>query len=171
MHYYLFTLISLLLLAGGCKKPDDKPEEPVLPPATQTGAYTFGCRVNGEVWVAKTKTLQLPLVVQYHAGELHIRARRYNNEADTEIDLTYFGGITGPGEYVIRTRFNAGKESQEATYYGTQDYNADTSGSGLLTITRLDTAAEIISGTFYFDAYSSKGDAVHLTDGRFDADF
>ena len=53
-RYAIALLITLPLLAAGCK--DDEPEvAPIdqLPPATRTGAYTFGCLVNGEARVAE----------------------------------------------------------------------------------------------------------------------
>ena len=40
------SIISLLFILASCKKDVDE-----LPPATQTGAHTFGAKVNGEFWV------------------------------------------------------------------------------------------------------------------------
>ncbi len=42
-------LLAALLSLSQCKKNDLTPEEQ-LPPETQTGANTFGCLVNGQVW-------------------------------------------------------------------------------------------------------------------------
>ena len=47
MKRLLLLLLPLALL--GCKKDDPKPEDQ-LPPATRTGANTFGCLVNGQAW-------------------------------------------------------------------------------------------------------------------------
>ena len=46
----LFLITSFVLLISSCKK--SKPSNPIdqLPPETQTGANTFGCLVNGEVF-------------------------------------------------------------------------------------------------------------------------
>ncbi len=41
----MILLLPLLLGLGGCKDDSDS-----LPPITQTGAYTFGCKINGKVW-------------------------------------------------------------------------------------------------------------------------
>ena len=48
----LFTVLFVCLLFS-CKKNSNKPFNPVdqLPAATQTGANTFGCLVNGQVVV------------------------------------------------------------------------------------------------------------------------
>ncbi|WP_162550068.1 hypothetical protein [Hymenobacter nivis] len=43
-----FLLLSLALLLG-CKKTEQAPADQ-LPPATQTGANTLGCLVNGQPW-------------------------------------------------------------------------------------------------------------------------
>jgi hypothetical protein len=48
-NFLLF--FSLTLLLGACELfPEAEPEN-VLPPITQEGANTFGCKVNGEVWL------------------------------------------------------------------------------------------------------------------------
>ena len=43
-------LLAALLGLSQCKKHDP---ESALPPATQTGASTFGCLVNGQAWTPK----------------------------------------------------------------------------------------------------------------------
>ena len=44
--------------------------------------------------------------------------------------------------------------------------------TGQLTITHFDQQKQIVSGTFYFDAVeTTKGDTVHVTDGRFDMNY
>lgn len=51
-RFPLIALLALLLLA--CKKDkasDPAPVQPKLPPATQTGANTFGCYVNGKPFI------------------------------------------------------------------------------------------------------------------------
>ena len=46
----LIVFTFLLLIASSCKKESNKDK---LPPATQTGENTFGCLVNGKVFVPK----------------------------------------------------------------------------------------------------------------------
>ncbi len=55
-----FTKIILLFFSlsgifASCKK-ESTPQDELskLPPATQTGANTFSCLVNGKAWVAQT---------------------------------------------------------------------------------------------------------------------
>ncbi|MBQ0767738.1 MAG: hypothetical protein KBT58_00490, partial [Bizionia sp.] len=47
----LLLAFALLLIVSNCNKnDDDQPTNPIdqLPPATQTGANTFGCLLDGE---------------------------------------------------------------------------------------------------------------------------
>jgi hypothetical protein len=56
----LLLLVSLLFLQGSCKKETDRCPTYKLPPATQTGANTFGCLVNDVVFVPKLGGLFAP---------------------------------------------------------------------------------------------------------------
>ncbi|MDQ2794415.1 MAG: hypothetical protein M3Y12_10480 [Bacteroidota bacterium] len=49
MKTYLFIPLAALLLAAGCQKDDPNAG---LPAATQTGANTAGCLINGQLFVA-----------------------------------------------------------------------------------------------------------------------
>lgn len=53
-----FLLITALILLSSCHK-DDDPIAPIdqLPPATQTGAGTFGCLVNGKPFIDDSGSL------------------------------------------------------------------------------------------------------------------
>jgi len=55
-------LLAILISFAECKK---KTEEPELPPETTTGAMTFGCKVNGKVFVPKDGRGRPGLFVQY----------------------------------------------------------------------------------------------------------
>ncbi|MCW3074373.1 MAG: hypothetical protein JWP69_1442 [Flaviaesturariibacter sp.] len=50
MKYVLIAVASLMLTSVSCKKDKDNDK---LPPITQNGANTFGCLVNGKVWLPK----------------------------------------------------------------------------------------------------------------------
>jgi len=49
MKNLLLSILFSFLMLTGCSNDDDAPNH--LPPATQTGAGTFACLVNGEVFV------------------------------------------------------------------------------------------------------------------------
>ena len=56
MKYLIISCCLTLLMAAGCKKETTLENELAkLPPATQTGANTFGCLLNGKAWVAQNK--------------------------------------------------------------------------------------------------------------------
>ncbi len=69
-------LITMLLIfplwgLGGCSKDDDQSsQDPVsqLPEATQTGENTFGCLLNGEIFLPDNRHLSLDCVYQYVDG-------------------------------------------------------------------------------------------------------
>jgi len=65
-YFLLFTcLFSLLLSASRCKK-----DHFHLPPETTTGANTFGCKVNGKVFVPRDGRGRPGLFCQYvYLGE------------------------------------------------------------------------------------------------------
>lgn len=73
MKHYSFLLFaclfSILLFAAHCKK--DRFE---LPPETTTGAMTFGCKVNGKVFVPRDGRGKLDLYCQY----ANLETRRKN---------------------------------------------------------------------------------------------
>ncbi len=162
MRYYLFSLISLLLLAGGCKK---TPQEPDLPPATQTGAYTFGCKINGKVWVPKGGLLHPVFDGGYYQNNLYLIAQRLGDD-HSSITMNFLDSVKAPGKYIIKEGADGRQTGRH--FDGTRSYLADTAGSGVLTLTKLDTVNLIVSGTFYFTATNDSGDIVHITDGRFD---
>jgi hypothetical protein len=47
----ILIIIFISLLHPGCVKDPPPPSPEVLPPITQTGANTFGCLMNGSVWI------------------------------------------------------------------------------------------------------------------------
>ena len=101
----------MLLCAAGCKK--DKASEDQLPPATQTGANTFGCLVNGKVFVPKgyDGTGRPNPHVQYDydlKGQpyLSIKGAHYTNsnfQAGVNIG---FNNLTSIGYYEIGSKFS-----------------------------------------------------------------
>ncbi|MBX7206361.1 MAG: hypothetical protein K1X81_13130 [Bacteroidia bacterium] len=160
------TIISCLPLFNGCSlfEPDDawlKPLPPsnTLPPATQVGANTFGCKLNGEVW------LPITTWVDYEAGTLLITTeKKMGNTSSVKLYLKniYKQGVFYIGDSTINfTR---------STYvYNSKFYYTDSIYTGQLFITRFDTINSILSGTFWFDARDkTTGEVVHITEGRFD---
>lgn len=171
----------ILLIAIGltlcCCSNDDNNSGDKLPPATQTGANTVGCLVNGEVFLPKSEGINPAVVVNYEFFEgdfyLNLRftdQRNGGNEGvrlrtqriDLEVNHTYQldkntvndGDFTGGGGEYQTSVFN--------------EYLTTSSIIGELTITRLDLSNSIISGKFWFDAVNEDGEIVEIRDGRFD---
>ncbi|WGH75366.1 hypothetical protein P8625_15030 [Tenacibaculum tangerinum] len=47
---HLLLLVTITFVLSCCSKDDNDPKEP-LPPATQTGAGTFACKINGQNFI------------------------------------------------------------------------------------------------------------------------
>lgn len=174
MKTYTLLLAALLGLSQ-CKKKSDPDPASQLPPATQTGANTFGCLVNGQVWTPQGNNGSANYSVvydpNYRTGTLNIAAYRYaNSQAKQEVIGVFSDSLlSGPGRYKLQALGHHGAvfENGPAGCF----YNA--TGSmfycrGALIITRLDRQAGIISGTFDFTLAKMGCDTVRITQGRFD---
>lgn len=193
---FLFLLMPLLL---NCKGNADKvlndlfpPPPPVqMPPETQTGANTFGCRVNGQVWEAKNGPTsfvgnQYSPNAQYFRRELNLFAFR---RAQVSGPVTAFyltvPRVLGPGVYPLgrSTRPLGGYALLSSLPYpSVLPYITDSLHTGILTITRLDTSGvrRFVAGRFELRAgptANSGGNVpaptpaeVQITEGRFDVE-
>lgn len=176
----LLIFITLVTCLYCCKKnDDDTPTNPIdqLPPATQTGANTAGCLVDGQAFLPNNGST-LPLVLNYLDGEdftLGI-GNEINNELNRiliskyniqlQVGQTYllnqeFGANSSTGEYSIDTA-----SPPSPNYYST---NPEVTGE--LNITHHDFERAILSGTFWFDAINSEGEIVKIREGRFDMEY
>jgi len=182
----------ILLLA--CNDLLTRPAEQ-LPPATQTGANTAGCVVDGLRWVARTNARTMggaPLSAVYARwGRVRPPAHHLSLSFDKQIDdnsdvhsRTYLRlelpGITRPGAVVLDQKYDGlvinGPIAYAAfTYYQTppdQQMRTGPAMPGRVVVTRLDTVARVVSGTFEFTARNPSGGAtVRVTEGRFDCKF
>ena len=172
MKTYLLPLLTLLALAQ-CKKKADPDPVDQLPPATQTGANTFGCLVNGQAWTPKgsdgTSNYTVYYDPSYRKGTINIAAYRYNSSSSPREDIVLFSdSLRTVGNYPLTV-----PNHQEALFSGTNAQcefyqNGPQYRRGVLTITRLDLQAGIVSGTFAFTLYKPGCDSVRVTQGRFD---
>lgn len=177
MKQLLLLITSVLLLSAGCKK--NKPTEPAkaedqLPPETQTGANTFGCKVNGKVWLPKGGIYTPRLSADFFSPtQITIYANKrelINGGPETKIEginFSIFNDTVKIGQYFFddtlkrKATFNT---DNGRCYYKT--FVNDQSG---LTITFLDLANRIISGRFQlsFPAQNTCP-PIEITEGRFD---
>ena len=165
-------LLAALLGLSQCKKADPDPASQ-LPPATQTGAGTFGCLVNGQAWTPQgndgTSNYNVYYDHTYRGGNFGVNTYRINGGFAQYI---IFGGdsINHTGIYSLSRSLRTVFFSDSQKPIACQDYSGQAGQyrRGTLTITRLDRQAGIISGTFAFTLYKPGCDSVRVTQGRFD---
>jgi hypothetical protein len=176
----LLFIIACTNIFAACKK-DKNTTDPAdqLPPATQTGANTFGCLVNGKVYVPAgyTGTTKPNPHVIYEIGlngspTLTINADKYDN---SYINKGYFffsiGNLNHLGNYFYPNDVNflMGWLEQIGNC-GTPSFDTTVKKWGGI-ITKLDIPNRIISGTFDCKYKTLQCDTVFITDGRFDIKF
>ncbi len=177
------TKILLSILFGAmvlvaCKK-DPIPPDPstiIMPPLTHQGINTFGCYIDGELFVANEgeSVWALPPVscnFNEFTRDLGIQGSR---QYDTLRDYIYIRADITNGVGVYDFRMNeagsvgySGTITPKCDYY----YYQDTPNLGKLTITHLDEVNNIISGTFYMNLINEdceEDTLLKITDGRFD---
>lgn len=170
-----------------CKKSNPSPNIlPVLPAATQEGKNTFGCTINGEVWIPfyQCGIIEIP----NHCKELQSAVTNPDTTSKLPVDfqlsvereLTIGGGSFSAfyiGARIMKTG-SVGNSLVVTLIRDSLNYHPQypiNSASNTINITKLDTVNQIISGTFNFTLYGpygpSGGDSLVVTDGRFDVTY
>jgi hypothetical protein len=159
----LLSLSVLTFVINGCSF-FNEPEEEQLTAATNTGSDTFSCRVNGKVWRSYVGLIfgLDDFGVFYNnprnPTQLILEAERaYDYESVIFIQCD---SVHKVGKYKISEAYY--KDEKANMYYD------ELVGENYLTLTHLDTATNIISGTFAFTVKDSNGNLRHITEGRFD---
>ena len=162
---------------AGCKK--DKTDEEQLPPITQTGANTFGCLINGKIFVPQGFEQNKP---------------NFSMTVDPTFQNGNFGIAVFNKAQEIRFDFGSNDLKDTGTYF-LEDFTKSlgaqvfldklncsfrpsslciTQGpcfvKGKLQIMRYDLTNRIFSGTFDFKLFdaSTSCDTFFITQGRFD---
>lgn len=179
----LYLCLLLLTQCSKCKN-DPAPADPAgqLPPATQSGANTFGFLLNGQPWTPSgndsTPNYRVTYDPNYKGGNLVITVYR-NLSNSKHSQYMSFGGvqISRPGTYVFTTSSIFPTPVLYSCYYyddskssPCDDFSTHpgTTTDGQLVITRLDLKQGIVSGTFHFTLAQPGCDTVKITKGRFD---
>ena len=174
------SVVSLIMLSSSCKKHTIPPgnQLSLLPPATQTGANTFGCLVNGQAFVPGGSVFNgAPFQCNYiyTGGGYYLTVAADNKGGDgtiTDIVLGTDSLAVSQGQTLLFKRSASG--NAQASYNlvyahgGLTSYITKNPASGQLIISRFDPDKQIVSGTFYFNAVNATGNTVNVTDGRFD---
>ena len=176
--FIILSLISLLFLASSCPKKDGTPKNsnPQLPDATQTGANTFGCKINGQIWVSTWTNSGPPVQAQYYKGYLSLAATKKVNSTVLQSIRWAYQPMYSTGKYYFKSAPNGGSPGAQFADYinttcGSYSSNNQDSLSTYIIITKLDTANRIVSGTFNLLFTSQGCDTLKITDGRFDAKY
>lgn len=182
MKYLIIAAIFLLLTAASCKK-ENTPQDELskLPPATQTGANTFGCLVNGKAWVAQTDCRLIcdpPFKLYYdgsNGGYVGITADWLNsaNNIKQRIDIVFdstnykLNHILSIYNRLTTARFVNYKSVNSCGIY---EHYIDSSviHTGIVNLNKYDLREGIISGTFEFTLTKPGCETLTVTNGRFD---
>jgi hypothetical protein len=173
----ILIVLSVLFILGGCKKSVDE-----LPEATQSGANTFGLKLDGKFWVPQTFAgINAPILKAQlygaNANDLLITAQNFALEPLESQFSIYIKNITGPGTYQLNQNTDIyPSAAANYAYYVRRKINplnewiTSAQHTGSVTITKWDLTNSIISGTFEFNAGSMDNFAepITVTDGRFD---
>jgi hypothetical protein len=167
-------LALILFSLASCDKSIDE-----LPPETQTGAHTFGAKINGEFWVPQgfgafpaNDILEARMI----GNDVIINARNFSNSPDeTEFEIR-INDVTAPGVYQLNTTNAYPSGVASYAYYVERritpenQWVTSSTSTGTVTITRVDTVNLIVSGTFQFNMLNINNapEPISVTEGRFD---
>ena len=164
-----FFILFCPLLASQCEKPPEDFEEK-LPAITTEGKNTFGCRVNGEIWIPwiEFDLFDNHTTVSYHAptGGVNISTKKKIDDLDLFQAISFSStDVKGIGEHEYN---RADYRDYDTAFCESYRFEHDTILGNKFNILKLDTENHIISGTFEFTAINDECDPVVITDGRFD---
>jgi len=166
--------LALSFLIFSCKK--DIKE---LPPATQTGANTFGAMVNGDMWVPQgfgSINASNILETRLLGNNLFITAQNFaSSPNESEFDIRVIG-LTSTGVYPLNSNVSHPSSSYSYAYYVKRrltplyEWITSSVNTGSVSVSRFDTAARIVSGTFSFSGgeITNAAPVLNVTEGRFD---
>jgi hypothetical protein len=169
-HILFLLLFSSLLINSKCRKEN----EPELPPETTIGANTFGCKIDGKVFIAKGSITCPALIVEYiffgngpgGGWVLNISAAKCvgNPKQNVGIQTDSLLLLEGTSYPLKKLKGYAYGDHLSSII----PYGMNSNDRGELYISKHDQAQRILSGRFYFTATNQNGEKVTITEGRFD---
>ena len=168
----LLIILLTIFIFNSCSRDNDKPipEIDKLPPATQIGANTVGCLLDGKAFLPGNQPNSTNCFYQFVDGgyyfALALRKRDSQNiligiDIGTNAKQIFENETYGLLEY-------APNNASAAYIFGTFENFTNNIYIGELKISKLDQVNYIVSGTFWFDVQDTYGVFHHITDGRFD---
>ena len=171
IYSFIMFFAFILFVAGSCEK--DK--NPQLPPITQTGAGTFGCLVNGDIWLPEL-VIAFPTEPKVSAELVRENGyRMWEIGASQGAASSFYFGIYEDSLKIGKINISVDEMIGRGIglYFFSKKFESSSFAweeglSGELNITKLDTVNMILSGTFWFDAINMLNEKVEVRDGRFD---
>ena len=177
------ALTTIVIIDTGCKKQSnnntDDTNVPGLPPATQIGANTFGCLVNGVPWVPQgfggTTNLSIDYDPEFNYGIFNISAESIVSQSNFS---TIGISIRDSLNYMkAPLQLNLSNNSLYGVFYSDENcfityFDTTVIRKGTLILTTYDKTKGVIAGKF--DAILFKvgcTDTIRITKGRFDFKF
>jgi hypothetical protein len=183
MKNYIKTITLLLLssifISSSCKKNTPTNTEEQLPPETHIGANTFGCKVDGKVYIASgSGGLLASQKVRYNYvgsdSSINIFASNSESKFNFRISINYLGAI---GIYLTKAYPYTGTFYDDSN--GTLPNNSNIYETNISNIGRVNikyfygssSPMNGVSGTFEMEAVNANGKVINITEGRFDIGF
>ena len=167
-------LVSLILFTIGCDSDDTNDCQCIncLPEATQTGAGTFGCLVNGEPFVDNSGNFNC--FYQLVDGEYFFNiSPNFEGKKLVELDLGSNGVNFSNSSNFIISDYSIGNGGAAFFISGeSRNIQTNINRTGICDINYFNNENNIISGTFEFEIYDEVTQTLYIiTDGRFDSQF
>jgi hypothetical protein len=171
----LFVLSATLTHCSSCK--ENVVPEGSLPPETQTGANTFGCKINDTVWVARRLGAFAGISTTYDptylggtftldAADQKYRNTNGGNFDNFDISITHFNR-TGIYNFLDSANINFHQETKKCEYV-LQYPTIIPVLKGSINVKKFDITNRIVAGTFECIMYVKGCDTLKITEGRFD---
>lgn len=160
------------MLVLSCSDDNDKPKSELekLPPATQTGEYTFGCLLDGKAFVPCCTGNPLDAVYQYVNGGFYFALQGNKTIGNDYFSIAVCTDSLQIQEGQTYQLKNAIPGNAYGRFFSTgiATFTSDIQ-NGELTITHL--GPQIVSGTFWFDVLDSQDNLRQIREGRFDMEY
>ena len=175
MKKILLLLLTTFTLSCCNKDDDDQPKTELekLPPATQTGANTFGCLLDGKAFLPGNFPNSTNCFYQFVDGNYYFAlafSKRDSQNNIVGIDLATNAKQIFQGETYQLFEYLPNNASG-AYIYGLFENFTNNINSGELKITKLDEINHIVSGKFWFDVLDNNGVVHQIREGRFDSHY
>lgn len=180
---YITVLVILVSITTACKKnSNNNPDNiPGLPPATQSGANTFGCLVNGVAWVPEgygggSPNLSIDYDPGIDNGYFSIYAKKIlpPPNISSSIRLGILDSMNFRSTPIKIMISNNSKGYINYSIIGRcflNPFETTTTAFGEIIIAKHDKQLRIISGTFQANLSKVGCDTIKITNGRFDFKF